>query len=103
MRAIIETGGMQFPIEEQAVIRVPRIKAEVGQKYDFDKVLLISGPDKFALGKPYVEGAGVEAEIVAHGRSDKVMVFKFKKRRKYRKHTGHRQGYTEIKILKISA
>jgi large subunit ribosomal protein L21 len=103
MRAIIETGGMQFPVEEESIIRVPRIKAEVGQKHDFDRVLLISSPEKFLMGKPYIDGARVESEIVAHGRADKVIVFKFKRRRKYRKKTGHRQSYTEFKILKISA
>ena len=103
MRAIIESNGMQFPVEEKAVIKIPKIKAEVGQRHNFDKVLLVSGPEKFALGKPYVEGANVEAEILAHGKSDKVVVFKFKRRRKYRKTTGQRQGYTEVRILSISA
>ena len=103
MRAIIETSGMQFPVEENTVIKIPKIKAEVGDKYDFEKVLLVSSPEQFALGKPYIEGAKVKAEILAHGKSDKVIVFKFKRRRKYRKTTGQRQGYTEVKILKISA
>lgn len=103
MRAIIETGGMQFPVEDNTVIRVPKIEVEVGQKIDFDRVLLISGPDRFALGKPYIDGAKVSAEILGHGKSDKVIVFKFKRRRKYRRTIGHRQAYTEIKILNISA
>ncbi len=103
MRAIVETGGMQFPVEENAVIRVPKINTEIGQKFDFDKVLLVSGNELFAVGKPYVDGATVSAEIVSHGKGEKVIVFKFKRRRKYRKTTGHRQQYTEVKILKISA
>ena len=103
MRAIIEAGGMQFPVEEKSVIKIPKIEAEVGQQYNFEKVLLVSGPEKFAVGKPYIEGAKVEAEVLAHGKSDKVVVFKFKKRSKYRKTTGQRQGFTEVKILKISA
>jgi large subunit ribosomal protein L21 len=103
MRAIVETGGMQFPVEEKSVIRIPKLDTEVGQKIDFEKVLLISGSDKFAVGKPYIDGAKVSAEILSHGRDDKVTVFKFKRRRKYRKTTGHRQGFTEVKVLSISA
>lgn len=103
MRAILETGGMQFPVEEKEVIRIPKLETEVGQKIDFDKVLLISGSKKFAVGKPYIDGARVSAEVVGHGRDDKVIVFKFKRRRKFRKKTGHRQQFTEVKILKISA
>jgi large subunit ribosomal protein L21 len=103
MRAIIETGGMQFPVEEQILIRVPRLDTEVGQAIEFDKVLLVSGQDKFAVGKPYIDGAKVSAEVKAHGKDDKVLVFKFKKRTKYRKTNGHRQHFTEVKITKISA
>jgi len=103
MRAIIETGGMQFPVEEKTVIQVPKLNTEVGQKFDFENVMLVSGSDKFAVGKPYIEGAKVEAEVLAHGKSDKITVFKFKRRRKYRKTTGHKQNYTEVKILSISA
>jgi large subunit ribosomal protein L21 len=103
MRAIIETGGMQFPVEEQTVVRVPKLETEVGQTIEFDKVLLVSDQDKFAVGKPYIDGAKVSAEITSHGKDDKVLVYKFKKRTKYRKTNGHRQQYTEVKILKISA
>lgn len=101
MRAIIESGGMQFPVEERLVIKVPKLEAEVGQKLEFDKVLLVSGPEKFLLGRPYVEGARVNAEVTSHGRLDKVKVFKFKRRRKYRKLTGQRRAYTEVRILSI--
>ena len=103
MRAIIETGGMQFPVEDQVVIKIPKLEAEVGSKIDFDKVLLISGPNQFKLGKPYVEGAHVAAEVVSHGKDDKVLIFKFKRRRKYRRTRGHRQQYTMVKISGISA
>ena len=103
MKAIVESGGMQFPVEEKSVIRIPQIDAEVGQQFDFDKVLLVSGDDKIDVGKPYVVGAKVTAEVLAHGKDDKVVVFKFKKRTKYRKTTGHRQGFTEVKVLGISA
>jgi len=103
MKAIVESGGMQFPVEEKSVIRIPQIEAEVGQQFDFEKVLLVSDDDKVNVGKPYVVGAKVTAEVLAHGRDDKIVVFKFKKRTKYRKTTGHRQGFTEVKVLGISA
>lgn len=102
MRAIIETGGAQVPVEVDANCRIPRVDVDVGEEINFDRVLLISTDGKPAVGKPYIEGASVRAEVVAHGRFDKVTVFKFKKRRKYRRRTGHKQGYTEILIKEIS-
>jgi large subunit ribosomal protein L21 len=78
------------------------IDAEIGKEISFDKILLISDGDTPIIGKPYVNGATVTAEVIAHGRLDKVRVFKFKKRTKYRKMKGHRQDYTEILIKKIS-
>jgi large subunit ribosomal protein L21 len=103
MRAILESGGMQFPVEDQAVIKVPKLEAEVGAKIDFDKVMLVSGPNTFSMGKPYVSGAKVVGEVVSHGREDKIIVFKIKRRRKYRRTRGHRQDYTAVKIVSISA
>jgi large subunit ribosomal protein L21 len=103
MRAIIESGGMQFPVEDQAVIKVPKLEAEVGAKINFDKVMLVSGPSSFSMGKPYVSGAKIVGEVVSHGREDKIIVFKIKKRRKYRRTRGHRQDYTAVKIVSISA
>ncbi len=103
MRAIIESGGMQFPVEDQAVIKVPKLDAEVGAKINFDKVMLVSGPNRFELGKPYLSGAKIVGEVVSHGREDKIIVFKMKKRRKYRRTRGHRQDYTAVKIVSISA
>jgi large subunit ribosomal protein L21 len=103
MRAILESGGMQFPVEDQAVIKVPKLEAEVGAKINFDKVMLVSGPNTFSMGKPYVSGAKIEGVVVSHGREDKIIVFKIKKRRKYRRTRGHRQDYTAVKIVSISA
>jgi len=102
MKAIIETGGIQFPVEEGGIVRVPKIEGDKGSRIDIERVLLVSGPDRFSLGKPYVAGAKVNAEIVGHGKGEKIEVFKFKRRRKYRKSKGHRQDYTELKILAIS-
>lgn len=102
MRAIIETGGTQIPVEVDSRSRVPRMKTEVGQEIEFDKVLLVSKRGKPVIGRPYIEGATVSAKVVGHGRFDKVTVFKFKRRRKYRRTTGHRQGYTEVLVKKIT-
>ena len=103
MRAIIETGGNQVPVEVDSRCKIPRMEVEVGQEIDFDKVLFISTDDKPLIGKPYVEGATVKGEVVSHGRFDKVKVMKFKRRIKYRKQTGHRQDYTEVLIKAISS
>ncbi len=102
MRAIIETGGAQVPVEIDANCKIPRVDAPVGEKINFDKVLLISTDGKPIVGTPYIEGAIVRGEVVAHSRFDKVTVFKFKRRRKYRRKTGHKQDFTEILIKKIS-
>ncbi|OGC94708.1 MAG: 50S ribosomal protein L21 [candidate division Zixibacteria bacterium RBG_16_53_22] len=102
MRAIVESGKKQIAVETNARVKVPLINAEVGKEISFDKVLMISEGDSPIIGKPYVNGATVTAEIVSHGRLDKVEVFKFKKRTKYRKMKGHKQDYTEILVKKIS-
>ncbi len=102
MRAVIETGKAQVAVETDAKVKVPSLNAEVGQEVNFDKVLMISEGEGPIIGRPYVTGATVTAEIVSHGRLDKVQVFKFKKRTKYRKMKGHRQDYTEILVKKIT-
>ena len=101
MRAIIDAGGVQVPVEVDSKCKIPLIEGEVGQKVDFDKVLFISVDDKPTVGKPYIDGALVKAEIIGHDRFDKVKVFKFKRRTKYRRTRGHRQDYTEIVIKEI--
>lgn len=101
MRAIIETGGIQVPVEVDSKCRIPRISGEIGQALDFDRVLFIAGKNKPEIGNPYIEGAAVKAEIVAHDRFEKVNVFKFKRRTKYRRKIGHRQGFTEILVKEI--
>ena len=102
MRAIIETGGAQIPVEKDIKCKIPKIDAEVGKEVEFDKVLLVSDDKKPSIGRPYVEGASVKAEVISQGKLDKVTVFKFKRRVKYRKKTGHRQHYTEILVKEIN-
>ncbi len=102
MRAIIETGGTQVPVEVNANCKIPRIDTPVGEEINFDKVLLISKGKKPVVGKPYIEGASVKGEVVAHSKFDKVIVFKFKRRSKYRRRTGHKQDFTEVLVKEIN-
>ena len=100
MYAILETGGFQFSVKEGEKIRIPKLQAQPKERIILDKVLFISGENP-QIGAPYVKDAKVEAEILGSGKGEKVTVFKFKRRVKYRKKTGHRQEYTEVKIHKI--
>jgi large subunit ribosomal protein L21 len=104
MRAIIETGqAHQVAVEPDAKLRVPSLgEVEIGKEITFDKVLFISDGTTPIVGKPYIDGASVTVEVVSHGKGDKVRVFKFKRRTKYRRLTGHRAEYTEILVKKIS-
>ena len=103
MRAIIETSGKQVTVEENAKVKIPRLEIEVGKEIDFDKVLFVSAEDSPKIGNPYLQDASVKGEVVSHGRYDKVIIFKFKRRTKYRRKRGHKQDYTEILVKKINA
>ena len=94
--AIIKTGGKQFPVEEGQVLRVPTIGGKSGDKVDIDA--LVSGA---GAGAKIGTGATVQATVLSHGKGDKIIVFKKKRRKQYKRTQGHRQGYTEIKIEKI--
>ncbi len=102
MYAIVDFKGFQFKVAEDEVVRVPTLDHEVGAKLVLDRVLLVGGPDA-KIGTPTVDGAQVDAEVVAHGRGKKILVGKFKRRRDYKRKKGHRQGYTDIRITKITA
>ncbi len=102
MYAIIECGGKQFRVEEGGKIRVEKLNADVGGEVVIDKVLLYSGAS-FAVGKPYVADAKVTAEVVEHGRGDKIVVFKKWRRNDSRRTQGHRQDFTTLKIKSITA
>jgi len=101
MYAIIETGGKQYRVQEGDVIFVEKIDAEEGGIVDLSKVLLVSKDGETKIGKPYVDGAKVEAKVLAHGKARKVVVFKYKPKKNYRKKQGHRQPYTKLQIEKI--
>ena len=94
--AIIRTGGKQFPVSEGQILRVPTIEAEAGKKVDIEALVVGEGADAKFGG-----GAMLSATVLSHGRGDKVIVFKKKRRKQYKRKQGHRQGYTEIKIEKI--
>jgi large subunit ribosomal protein L21 len=98
--AIIRTGGRQFRVEEGALLRVPSISKEVGEKIEFD-VLVAGGPEGTRIGTPTVAGVRASATIVDHGRGEKIIVFKKKRRKQYKRKQGHRQGYTTVKIEAI--
>jgi large subunit ribosomal protein L21 len=103
MYAIIRTGDKQFRAEPGMTIRVPSIGAEVGDTVTFDEVLVASTDDGVKVGAPTVEGATVVGEIVSHGRGKKITVFKWKRRKNYRRKMGHRQGFTEVRVSEIRA
>lgn len=100
MFAVIECGGKQYKVTANEVIRVEKLDANVGDKINLS-VLLVSDADKTIVGTPIVEGAVVEAEVLNHGKEDKVVVFKYKPKKNVRTKQGHRQPYTELKILTI--
>jgi large subunit ribosomal protein L21 len=102
MYAIIKTGGKQYRVSEGQTLRVEKLNAE-DSKVNFDQVLLVGGTDGLKVGAPVVEGASVEAEVLREGRAKKIIVFKKKRRKGYHKKQGHRQAFTEIKIIQINA
>lgn len=102
MYAIFETGGKQYRVKEGDLVRVEKLPGDVGAKVVFDRVLLLGGTaDAPAIGRPLVPGAAVEGEIVRQGRGDKITIFKLKRRKNYRRKIGHRQTFTELKVLAI--
>ena len=101
MYAIVEIAGQQFKVQKDQKVYVHRLDAEAGSKIDFDKVLLIEDKGKVNVGAPAVAGAKVTAEVLNHVKGDKVIVFKKKRRKGYKKKNGHRQAFTELAIKGI--
>jgi large subunit ribosomal protein L21 len=98
MYAVIKTGGKQYKVAAGDKLKVEKLVGDVGSKVVIDKVLVLADGDAITIGSPLVAGAKVNATVVSHGRGDKVMIFKFRRRKHYRKTQGHRQSYTEIII-----
>jgi large subunit ribosomal protein L21 len=99
--AIFKAAGFQYRAELGDVLRLPSIDVESGSTVTFDEVLLGATDGEVMIGRPTVEGAAVRAEVLRHGRADKIVVFKFKRRKNYRRKTGHRQNYTEVRVSEI--
>ncbi len=100
--AIFRSGGKQFRAEPGKTLRIPSLPAEAGSEVEFNEVLLGSDNGSVRAGVPTLAGAKVTAEIVKHGLGDKIVVFKFKRRKNYARKQGHRQGYTEVRIKNIT-
>jgi large subunit ribosomal protein L21 len=103
MYAVIKTGGKQYRVAAGDKLKVEKLTGEVGSDVVIDKVLMVADGDTVTVGSPLVNGASVKATVVAQGRHDKVMIFKMRRRKHYRKTQGHRQSYTEIQIQQIAA
>ena len=101
MYAVIETGGKQYRVQKGDTLFVEKLEAEAGDKIDLDKVLLVSKDGELLAGKPYVDGAKVVANVLEQGKAKKIIVFKYKAKKNYRKKQGHRQPYTKIEIEEI--
>lgn len=101
-QAIVKTGGKQYRVEPGAVLRVEKLEGEVGGTIELPEVLLLGTGAEARVGQPFVEGAKVTGTITAHGRGPKLVVYKFRRRKNYRRKMGHRQAYTEIKIDEIT-
>jgi large subunit ribosomal protein L21 len=100
--AIIETGGKQYRVQEGDVLFVEKLDAEDGATVTFDKVLAVSSEGSMTFGRPFVENASVTAKVLGQGKDKKIIVFKFKPKKGYRRKQGHRQPYTKVQIEKIS-
>jgi large subunit ribosomal protein L21 len=98
MYAVIKTGGKQYKVAPGEKLRIEQIPADVGAEIVLDQVLMVGDGDSVRLGQPTVAGAMVKATVLAHGRDEKVEIFKMRRRKNYRRHQGHRQGFTELKI-----
>ena len=103
MYVIADINGIQTRLEPEAVVDVPRLDGEPGQKLSFDRILMLSDGDRVAVGQPFVKGASLTAEVVEHLRGPKLRIFKFKRRNDYKKRRGHRDELTRIRVTGIQA
>ena len=103
MYAVVETGGKQYRVQEGDTILVEKLDVAVGEKFVFERVLMISDGETIKVGTPIVDSCNVYGTVVEHGKGEKLVIFKYKAKKDYRKKQGHRQPYTMIKIEKVSA
>ncbi len=102
MYAVIVTGGKQYRVSEGTVVKIEKLEAEEGASVEFDQVLMIADGDKVNLGVPHIVGAKVTGTVQSHGKSDKVVIVKFRRRKHYMRQGTHRQHYTQIKVTSIA-
>ncbi|GDY27182.1 MULTISPECIES: 50S ribosomal protein L21 [unclassified Agarivorans] len=102
MYAVIQSGGKQHRVAEGQTLRLEKLDVETGETVEFDNVLLVANGEDVQVGAPYVDGTKVTAEVVSHGRGDKVKIVKFRRRKHSRKQQGHRQWFTEVRITGIN-
>ena len=102
MYAVIKTGGKQYRVVPGEKLKIEQIPADIGSEIVLDQILMVADGEAVTVGTPLVIGATVKATVVAHGRGDKVQIFKMRRRKHYQKHQGHRQNYTEIRIDAIA-
>lgn len=103
MYAVLVTGGKQYKVSEGDVIYVEKLEAEVDATVELKDILAVSKEDGLVVGKPVVEGASISAKVLSQGKGKKIIVFKYKRKKDYRKKQGHRQPYTKLQIEKINA
>ena len=103
MYAVVESGGKQHRVIEGETLKVEKLDLATGESLTIDQVLMVGEGESVKIGAPYVAGSSVTAEVVSHGRHEKVTIVKFRRRKHHRKQMGHRQWYTEVKITGISA
>lgn len=102
MYAIISSGGKQYKVEQGDILRVEKLEAAVGSEIVLDRVLMVADDDDIKIGQPVLEGAAVNGTVVEQGKARKILVFKYKRRKRFHKKQGHRQQFTAIKINSIT-
>ena len=102
MYAIVNINGIQTRVEPDELVEVPRVDADPGKSLKFEQVLLLADGDKISVGQPYLQGATLTAEVVEHFRGPKLRIFKFKRRREYRRRKGHRDERTRLRVTSIT-
>ncbi|MBG6247042.1 MULTISPECIES: 50S ribosomal protein L21 [Symbiopectobacterium] len=103
MYAVFQSGGKQHRVSEGQTVHVEKLGIATGEVVEFDLVLMVADGEEIKIGVPFVDGGKIKAEVVAHGRGEKVTIVKFRRRKHYRKQAGHRQWFTDVKITGISA
>lgn len=103
MYAIVNSGGKQYKVEEGDILRVEKLSGSIGNKVEFERVLMISDGENIHVGDPVLENTMVQGHIIEQDKSKKIIVFKYKRRKRYRRKQGHRQMFTAVKIDKIQA